>query len=210
MADYGIGTKGAIQTTTTTTTVNKSQNGAPAGPNPYGGSRMDESMAFPEFNHSSNQLGAASFFDQPDTRQNPMNKSSVGFNNPKGGQIIEEITTVTTTKNGAPKDSPQMDYLRPSQKGFDNPSKVDLSNQVSHELQPLLLPDPRFHLVDANSAHGTLSPEQAQKYQADFNKIKFSNTGVQGPPILLPAGTSSSTWNERSTVTNSNVNSKQK
>lgn len=127
MADNGFGTTGAIHTTTTTTTVNKTQNTAPSGPNPYGGSRIDESMAFPDFNHSNNQLGAASFFDQPDSRpNNQFNKSNIGFNHPAGGQIIEEVTTVTKTTNPTTKDTngPQMDYLRPSQKGFDNPSRV--------------------------------------------------------------------------------------
>lgn len=109
--------------TTTTTTVTKTQGG---GPSQMNKSSLQESVAFPEFGNSNN-LGAASFFDeQPHSGPGFTSKPTGDFNSPARGQVVEEVVTVVTNKTTGGS------ALRPSQKGFDNPNtKVVRYNPVS-------------------------------------------------------------------------------
>lgn len=109
--------------TTTTTTVTKTQAG---GPSQLNKSSLQESVAFPEFGNSNN-LGAASFFDEkPYSGPGYTSKPTADFNQPTRGKVIEEVVTEVTTKTTGGN------ALRPSQKGFDNPNtKVVFYKAVS-------------------------------------------------------------------------------
>ena len=121
-------------------------------------SRMEESMAFNGFGAS--QI-SEKYYEKHDPENLPFNNTNGNKGNPttQNNYIREELVETTTSFTNAGPKSNNGGYITPSQKGFNNPSRVNRHHPDDGQLQSCATPGCSLH---AEESRGVPRPAQSR------------------------------------------------